>query len=63
MLAEEEAKPAEDNHENNDDDEYVMVQGKRIPLDSVTDEIVAKMTASEKEKYIESFQNNADYYY
>lgn len=52
---------------NEDDDEedevYVMVQGKRIHIDNINDEIVAQMTPEEKETYIKSVQSNFDYYY
>uniref|UniRef100_A0A915DXP2 HTH TFE/IIEalpha-type domain-containing protein n=1 Tax=Ditylenchus dipsaci TaxID=166011 RepID=A0A915DXP2_9BILA len=44
------------------DEDYVMVQGEKVPADEITPEIIAKMTPSEKEAYINSVQNSYDFY-
>lgn len=54
---------ATDEDDDEEDEVYVMVQGKQIHIDNITDEIVAQMTVEEKETYIKSVQNNFDYYY
>ncbi|MCP9261833.1 hypothetical protein DINM_005153 [Dirofilaria immitis] len=44
-----------------DDDEIILVAGKKYYLDEITPELVLQMNASEKEIYIQRTQENFDY--
>ncbi|OZC11318.1 TFIIE alpha subunit [Onchocerca flexuosa] len=44
-----------------DDDEIILVAGKKYYLDEITPELVSQMNASEKEIYIQRTQENFDY--
>ncbi|KAL3994663.1 TFIIE alpha subunit family protein [Acanthocheilonema viteae] len=44
-----------------DDDEVILVAGKKYYLDEITPELVSQMNASEKEIYIQRTQENFDY--
>ncbi|VDK67393.1 unnamed protein product [Litomosoides sigmodontis] len=44
-----------------DDDEVIVVAGKKYYLDEITPELVSQMNASEKEIYIQRTQENFDY--
>ncbi|VDN18233.1 unnamed protein product [Gongylonema pulchrum] len=63
MSAEENAEEpvAEPVSMESDDDEVIYVAGKRYYLDEITPELVAQMSASEKEAYIQRTQEDFDY--
>lgn len=44
-----------------DDDDVIVVAGKKYYLDEITPELVSEMNASEKEIYIQRTQENFDY--
>ncbi|VDK61229.1 unnamed protein product [Onchocerca ochengi] len=44
-----------------DDDDIILVAGKKYYLDEITPELVSQMNASEKEIYIQRTQENFDY--
>ena len=58
--------PAEMESEDSDTDDNapsVMVNGKTVPLTSVDDDVIAQMTPSEKETYIQVYQEYYSHMY
>lgn len=46
------AQSDEEDDEEEEEETQVMVEGKPVPLQDVTEEMVARMTSTEKEDYI-----------
>lgn len=61
------AEPAEEAKATSDDEpheaDFITVGGERVHIDDVTEEMVQKMTASEKEAYIRMMSTEEDEFY
>lgn len=53
------------NSDDEDDDDMptVFVSGRAIPIDEINDELIAQMTAQEKETYIQVYQEHYSHMY
>lgn len=68
MIADREMDIDNDDDDDADDDDdvdvpTVYVSGKAYPLDEINDELIADMTQTEKESYIQVYQEHYSHMY
>lgn len=63
FILEVDAVMSDDDDDDDDMSPTVLVNGKPVNLLSVNDEVVAQMTASEKEAYIHAYQEYYSHIY
>lgn len=63
MDVPEDVEEMDDDDDDDGDSPTVFVSGKPYPIDEINDELIAQMTQTEKENYIQVYQEHYSYMY